>query len=64
MQELGINSMFTSVWTLIFSVAFEYQFTPVVKMLDPPLLLTGKVGNYLNRTLMDAIEVYQTLDRY
>ena len=44
MQELGIISMFTSVWTLIFSVAFEYQFTPVVKMWDPSLLLTGKVG--------------------
>ena len=44
MQEFGIISMFTSVWTLIFSVAFEYQFTPVVKMLDPFLLLTEKVG--------------------
>ena len=38
----------------IFSVAIEYQFTPVVKMLDPPQLLTGKVENYLNGTLMDA----------
>ena len=44
MQELGIISMFKSVWTLIFSVAFEYQFTPVIKMLYPPLLLTRKVG--------------------
>ena len=44
MQELGIISMLTSVLKLIFSVAFEYQFTPVVKMLDPPPFVDRKRG--------------------